>query len=105
MRYISSTGDRKTVSYYVECAKEDVKIPLGICKRVAGCRHIHTAALTDKNYDHVKWSTQKINGKSTEVLYVEGIMRENPYLIKKIDVESSSSSSASGSSSTSKTSE
>ena len=101
VRYISETGDRKTVSYYVECAKDDVKIPLGVCKRVAGCRHIHTAAFTDKNYDHIKWGTQKINGKTTEVLYVEGIMRENPYLIKKIDSESSSSSSTSSTSSTS----
>lgn len=104
VRYITSTGDRKTVSYYVECAKEDVKIPLGVCKRVAGCRHIHTAALTDINYDHVKWSTQKVNGKTTEVLYVEGILRENPYLIKKIDAESGSSSSSSSTSSLSSTS-
>lgn len=103
VRYISSSGDRKTVSYYVEYAGDDVKIPLGICKKVAGCRHLHTAAITNEEYDHIRWSTQKVDGKTTDVLYVENLLRENPYLVKKIEeTESSDSSDSSSSSSSSK---
>lgn len=95
VRYISKTGDREMVSYYVEYAGDDVKIPMGVCKKVAGCRHLHTAAFTDKSYDHIRWSTQKVDGKTVDVLYVEGILRENPYLRKKIETDSSDSSSSS----------
>ena len=91
VRYISSTSARSTVSYYVEYAGDDVNIPLGVCKKVAGCRLIHTATFTDASYNHVVWSTQKVNGVTTEVLLVEGIVRENPYLVKSIDTASSSS--------------
>ena len=95
VRYISKTGDREMVSYYVEYAGDDVKIPMGICKKVAGCRHLHTAAFTDKDYNHIRWATQKVDGKTVDVLYVEGILRENPYLRKKIESDSSDSSSSS----------
>lgn len=95
VRYISKTGDRQMVSYYVEDAREDVKIPLGICKKVAGCRHLHTAVFSDKDYNHIRWATQTVDGKTVEVLYVEGILRENPYLRKKIESNSSDSSSSS----------
>lgn len=101
VRYISKTGDRQMVSYYVEDAREDVKIPLGVCKKVAGCRHLHTAVFSDKNYNHIRWATQKVDGKTVEVLYVEGILRENPYLRKKIESDSSSGSSVISSSSSS----
>ena len=95
VRYISKTGDREMVSYYVEDAREDVKIPLGICKKVAGCRHLHTAVYAGASSDHIRWATQKVDGKTVDVLYVEGILRENPYLIKKIETDSSDSSSSS----------
>lgn len=95
VRYISKTGDREMVSYYVEDARGDVKIPMGICKKVAGCRHLHTAVFTDKSNNHIRWATQKVDGKTVDVLYVEGILRENPYLIKKIESDSSDSSSSS----------
>lgn len=101
VRYISKTGDRQMVSYYVEDAREDVKIPLGVCKKVAGCRHLHTAVFSDKNYNHIRWATQKVDGKTVEVLYVEGILRENPYLRKIIESDSSSGSSVISSSSSS----
>lgn len=103
VRYITKTGDREVASYYVEDAREDVDIPLGICRRVAGCRHLHTAVFTGGSYDHIRWSTQKVDGKTVDVLYVEGILRENPYLIKKIESDSSegSDSSSDKSSSTS----
>ncbi len=101
VRYISKTGDRQMVSYYVEDAREDVKIPLGVCKKVAGCRHLHTAVFSDKNYNHIRWATQKVDGKTVEVLYVEGILRKNPYLRKIIESDSSSGSSVISSSSSS----
>ena len=83
------------VSYYGEDAREDVKIPMGICKKVAGCRHLHTAVYAGASSDHIRWATQKVDGKTVDVLYVEGILRENPYLIKKIESDSSDSSSSS----------
>ena len=95
VRYISKTGDREMVSYYVEYAGDDVKIPMGVCKKVAGCRHLHTTAFTGKTSNHIRWSTQKVDGKTVDVLYVEGILRENPYLRKKIETDSSDSSSSS----------
>ena len=101
VRYISKTGDREMVSYYVEDARGDVDIPLGKCKKVAGCRHLHTAVFTDKSNNHIRWATQKVDGKTVDVLYVEGILRENPYLIKKIESDSSSSSSVKSSSTSS----
>lgn len=95
VRYISKTGDREMVSYYVEDAREDVKIPMGVCKKVAGCRHLHTTVYDGDSSDHIRWATQKVDGKTVDVLYVEGILRENPYLRKKIESDSSDSSSSS----------
>lgn len=97
VRYIEEAGGRKTVSYYVEYTGDDIKIPMGICKKVAGCRHLHTTEYTGDNDNQVRWGTQTVDGKKTDALYVEGLLRENPYLIKIIteDVNSDSTESSS----------
>lgn len=92
VRYINDTNERKTMSYYVEYTGDDTKIPLGFCKKVFGCKFVHTATYQNRSEDLVEWSTQKVDGVKTDVLLVEGSLRENPYLIKVEDDEDSSSS-------------
>lgn len=98
VRYINDSNEqRKTMSYYVEYTGDDVKIPLGMCKKVFGCKHVTTATYKDRNEDLVNWTTQKVDGVKQDALLVEGSLRENPYLIKELE-EDSSDSSSSGSS-------
>ncbi len=103
VRYINDTNERKTMTYYVEYTGDDVEIPLGLCKKVFGCRHIHTATYQNKSEDLVSWSTQKVDGVKTDVLLVEGSLRENPYLIKPAEEDDSSVGSSSSRSSSSST--
>lgn len=95
VRYINDTNERKTMSYYVEYTGDDVEIPLGLCKKVFDCKHIHTATYRNRTEDLVEWSTQKVDGVTTDVLMVEGSLRENPYLIKAVEDDDSSGSSSS----------
>lgn len=95
VRYINDNSERKTMSYYVEYTGDDTEIPLGLCKKVLGCKHIHTATYTDKSEDLVSWSTQRVDGETVDVLLVEGSMRENPYLIKPAEEDDSSDVSSS----------
>lgn len=105
VRYINDTNERKTMTYYVEYTGDDVEIPLGLCKKVYDCRHVHTATYQNRSEDRVSWSTQKVDGVKTDVLLVEGSLRENPYLIQPAEEDDSSGgSSSSRSSSTSTTS-
>ncbi len=94
VRYINDTAERKTMSYYVEYTGDDTEIPLGLCKKVLGCKHVHTATYKDKSEDLISWSTQKVDGETVDVLLVEGSLRENPYLIKPAEEDDSSSSSS-----------
>ena len=103
VRYINDTNERKTMTYYVEYTGDDVEIPLGLCKKVFGCRHIHTATYQNKSEDLVSWSTQKVDGVKTDVLLVEGSLRENPYLIKPAEEGDSSVGSSPSRSSSSST--
>lgn len=99
VRYLESSTDRNTMSYYVEYTGDDVTLPMGVAKKVFGCSRIHTASYTDLRQNFVEWKTVKKNGKNVEVLIVDGKSeRENPYLAKK--VISSSRTSASNDSST-----
>ena len=104
VRYINDTNERKTMTYYVEYTIDDVEIPLGLCKKVFGCKHIHTATYQNKSEDLVSRSTQRVDGEKVDVLLVEGSLRENPYLIQPVEDDDSSDSSTSGSSSRSSTS-
>lgn len=87
VRYVDEPGERRTAAYYIESTADDVKIPFGICKKVLGCKHIHTAAYQSKSDDPVSWKTIRENGEEIEALDVEGSTRENPYLVKAIDGE------------------
>lgn len=85
VRYLQESGMRKTVSYYVETTTDDVEIPLGVCKKVIGCKHLHTAEYNTLDEQLVRWGTENIDGEVKDVPYVEGIRRENPYLIKSLE--------------------
>lgn len=85
VRYVDKPGERRTASYYVEYTLDDVEIPFGICKKVYGCHHVHTASYTSRTDDPVNWGFAKINGVRQEVFDVEGSMRENPYLKKPVE--------------------
>ncbi|MCH5204125.1 MAG: hypothetical protein J1F03_05210 [Oscillospiraceae bacterium] len=85
VRYLQESGMRKTVSYYVETTTEDVNIPLGVCKKVIGCKHLHTAEYEVLNNGLVQWRTESEGGETKDIPYVEGIRRENPYLIKPLE--------------------
>ena len=85
VRYLQESGMRKTVSYYVEDATDDVDIPLGICKKVLGCKHLHTAEYEILDDGLIRWGTEKVGGEVKDVPFVEGIRRENPYLIQPLD--------------------
>lgn len=92
VRYLETVGDRKLQHYYIEKTEDDIKIPMGICKRVYGSYHLNTAAYTDTPTDLDRWTTRKVDELLQDVPVVEGRVRENPYLIKKIDKTESSSS-------------
>lgn len=92
VRYLETSGDRKLQHYYIEKTEDDIKIPMGICKRVYGSHALNTAAYTDTPADIDEWTTRKVDGELQDVPVVEGSVRENPYLIKKIEKTESSSS-------------
>lgn len=103
VRYFDTNGDRKLQKYFVEATEDDIKIPMGICKKVYGCKSIHTASYSGLPGDLVEWSVITEEGEKKEVLLVESFVRENPYLVKKIeeddtspDSDSSESSDSSG---------
>lgn len=98
VRYINDTNERKTMSYYVEYTGDDVEIPLGLCKKVFGCKHVHTGTYQNRSEDLVEWSTQRVDGETQDVILVEGSLRENPYLIKPAEEDESSDDSESSSS-------
>lgn len=103
VRYLDSSPDRSTMTYYVEYTGDDKKLPMGVAKKVFGCKRVHTAAYTDPNQNFVEWKTQKKNGKDVEVLIVDGkSVRENPYLT--VTAVSSSKSTGSAASSAQPTS-
>lgn len=87
VRYVDEPGERRTAAYYIESTADDVKIPFGICKKVFGSKHIHTAAYQSKSDDPVSWKTVREDGEEIEALNVEGSTRENPYLVKALDGE------------------
>ena len=99
VRYINDTNERKTMSYYVEYTGDDTEIPLGICKKVFGCKHVHTATYQSRSEDLGEGSTQRGDGEKQDVILVEGSLRENPYLIKSAEEDDSSDSSSSKASS------
>lgn len=91
VRYVDEPSERRTAAYYIEATADDVEIPFGVCKKVFGSKHIHTAAYQNKNDDPVSWKTLKVDGESVEALDVEGSTRENPYLVKDIEGETEES--------------
>lgn len=93
VRYFDTNGDRRLQKYFVEETEGDIKIPMGICKKVQGCKSIHTASYTGIPADLVEWSVIETDEGKKEVLIVEGFARENPYLVKGIEEEDSSDSS------------
>lgn len=99
VRYFDTNGDRMLQKYFVEATEDDIKIPMGMCKKVYECKSIHTASYTTVPGDLVEWQTVKEDGKKKEVLLVESFVRENPYLVVAIENSESSGSSSSGSSS------
>lgn len=100
VRYLQSSTDRSTMSYYVEYTGDDVTFPMGVAKKVMGCSHIHTAAYTSLEQEFVEWKIVMKNGKNTEVLLVDGKSeRENPYLAEKVASSSSKTSTSTVSSS------
>ena len=93
VRYLDISGERKTIDYYVESTDDDVNIPFGTCKKVMGCHHIYTTEYKNLADDHVSWGFRTVDGKKTEIIKVEGYMRENPYLVKTEEIEESDTSS------------
>lgn len=121
VRYYDTNGLNTVMKYYVEETEDDIKIPLGMCKKVSGCEYVHTAAYTGIPRDVVEWSEIGTGADKREVILVESVVRENPYLIDReesqsfigqllnklfgrSDDETSSSSSSSRSSSSSSSS-
>lgn len=105
VRYLDESGDRKVERFYVEYTGDDVDIPFGKCKKLFGCKHVTTATFTTAPTDLVEWKTEKIDGVKTEVLYVEGVMRVNPYLIVEAETDEADSDSDLSDSLTSDTSD
>lgn len=95
VRYFDESGDRTLQKYYVEATEDDIGIPLGTAKKVFGCKFIYTSAYEGTPKDLVDWSFRTLDGEKTEVLLVENIVRENPYLIKEIDANDTTSKSSS----------
>lgn len=94
VRYFDTNGDRMLQKYFVEETEDDIKIPMGMCKKVYGCKSIHTASYAITPNDLVEWSVVTEDGKKKEVLLVEGFVRENPYLVVAIDEEDTFNSSS-----------
>ncbi len=88
VRYFDTNGLNTVQMYYVEETKDDIKIPLGMCKKVAGCEYVHTAAYTGIPRDVVEWSKTTSGGEEREVILVESFARENPYLIDRTESKS-----------------
>lgn len=87
VRYVDKpSGERRTASYYVEDTTEDIKIPFGSGKKVLGSGWVLTTKYTSKDNNPVSWVKTTIDGEKTEVLNVEGSIKENPYLVKEITV-------------------
>lgn len=85
VRYVDKpNGDRRTASYYVEDVSLDSDIPFGSAKRVLGCERVVTSNYTSKDNDPVKWVIRTVDGKNVEMLDVEGVVRENPYLAEDV---------------------
>ena len=98
VRYLDSSTDRNTMSFYVEYTGDDVTFPMGVAKKVFGCSRIHTASYTSLSQNFVEWKTVKKNGKDVEVLIVDGKSeRENPYLAEKVTSSSKTSTSTASS--------
>ncbi len=95
VRYLETSGGRNLQHYYIEKTEDDIKIPMGICKRVYGSHPLNTATYTDVPADIDGWTTRRVDGETQDVPVVEGSVRENPYLIKKIEKTESTSSSKS----------
>ena len=86
VRYIDEPDkERRTASYYVEYTVEDVEIPFGLCKKVYGCQRVLTSKYTSRTDDPVGWIIGTVDGEKAELLNVEGILRENPYLVEEAD--------------------
>lgn len=99
VRYFDTNGLHNIQNYYIEETKDDINIPLGRCKKVFGCKSIYTAAYVGVPKDAVSWCKVFMDGVEREVLMVEGLVRENPYLIEEIDEDEASSTSSSRTSS------
>lgn len=99
VRYFDSNGDRRLQKYYVEATEDDIKIPMGVCKKVRDCQSIYTASYTGIPQDLVEWMVLTSGKEKSEVLIVEGFLRENPYLVKAIEEDESSGNSDSSDSS------
>ncbi len=105
VRYLNSSEERSTMTYYVEYTGDDVELPMGMAKKVFGCKSVHTASYTNLSQNFVQWKTRTAaNGKKEEILLVDGKYdRENPYTVV-VTKSSLSSGSQSGSAVTSGTS-
>lgn len=88
VRYFDTNGINTVQMYYVEETKDDIKIPLGMCKKVSGCEYIHTAAYSGIPRDVVEWSKTGSGSEQREVILVESVVRENPYLIDRTESKS-----------------
>ena len=82
VRYVGKPGERRTATYYVEYTADDAELPFALCKKVIGCKYLHTASYSGKSDDPIKWGVDPLNKE--EILYVDGSRRDNPYLIKEI---------------------
>lgn len=92
VRYVDKpNGDRRTAAYYVEDVSRDADIPFGSAKRVLGCGRVVTTNYTSKTNDPVSWVVTTVDGEKTEMLDVEGILRENPYLVEEVALETDES--------------
>ncbi len=88
VRYVDKpSGDRRTAAYYVEDVTKDTDIPFGSAKRVLGCQRVVTTNYTSKTNDPVSWVVTTAGGEKAEMLDVEGILRENPYLAEEAVIE------------------
>lgn len=88
VRYVDDpVGDRRIASYYIEYTGDDVEIPFGYCKKVLGCQHMHSMQYTGSGDDPIEWYLTDLYGDDTEMLRVEGSLRENPYLIKPVETD------------------
>ncbi len=103
VRYLNSSSERSTMTYFVEYTGDDVELPMGTAKKVFGCISVHTASYTNLSQNFVQWKTVTVNGKKEEILLVDGkYERVNPYTVEA--VQSSAASGSSGSSSSGKSS-